>query len=132
MGPAARKENQALLLGILQDLVQGGSRRAHQAWSQVSRATSCPWYRESMNVGTQLAARLDEAVVARVDELVRAGRFDSRAEAVRRAVEALVEVERRRQVGEAIADGYRRLPQGDEEVAGAEASARAMIAEEPW
>lgn len=85
-----------------------------------------------MSFGTQIAVRLDDELVARLDELVREGRFASRADALRHAVQAYVDRERRRRVGEAIAEGYRRLPQTEEETAGAEESARAMIAEEPW
>ncbi len=81
---------------------------------------------------TQLAARFDDEQVAEIDELVSTGRFASRADAVRHAVAAYLEAERRRKVGEAIAEGYRRVPQTDEEIAGAEAAARAMILEEPW
>ena len=70
--------------------------------------------------------------MARVDALVEAGRFPSRAEALRHAVRVYLEAERRTLIGDAIVDGYRRIPQDDDEIAGAEASARAMIAEEPW
>jgi hypothetical protein len=38
----------------------------------------------------------------------------------------------RRQIGEAIADGYRRQPQTDEDVAIAEAAAIRSINDEPW
>lgn len=85
-----------------------------------------------MRIDTQLAARFDEASVAAIDELVIAGRFASRADALRHAVRDYLDRERRHRIGEAIAEGYRRLPQTDEEVAGAEASTRAMIREEPW
>jgi Arc/MetJ-type ribon-helix-helix transcriptional regulator len=85
-----------------------------------------------MPTGTQLAARFTDDVVAHVDALVEAGRFASRAEALRHAVEVYLDTERRRRIGDAIAEGYRQTPQDDDEIAGAEASARAMIAEEPW
>lgn len=85
-----------------------------------------------MSSGIQLAARFDDDAVARVDALVEAGRFHSRADALRHAVQVYLEAERRRLTGDAIAEGYRLIPQDDEEIAGAEASARAMIAEEPW
>ncbi len=90
------------------------------------------WYHICMPSDTQLAARFDDDDVLAIDELVATGRFASRADALRQAVKAFLETERRRMIGEAIADGYRRLPQTDEEMAGAEAAARAMIAEEPW
>lgn len=85
-----------------------------------------------MSSGTQLAARFESVIVERVDELVAEGRFTSRADALRHALSTYLAGERRQRMGEAVADGYRRVPQSDDELAGAEASARAMIAEEPW
>lgn len=85
-----------------------------------------------MPSGTQLAVRLDDDTVAQIDELVRRGRFTSRTEALRAAMSSFLENERRRQVGEAIAEGYRLIPQSDEEIARAEQAALAMILEEPW
>ncbi len=35
-------------------------------------------------------------------------------------------------VGRAIADGYRRIPQKDDDLAWPDAASAAMIAEEPW
>ncbi len=55
-----------------------------------------------------------------------------RAGALRHALSAHLDGERRRRIGEAIAQGYRNTPQTDDEISGAEASAAAMIAEEPW
>ena len=40
--------------------------------------------------------------------------------------------QRRRAVGEAIVEGYRRLPQTDDEFARSDEATAAMIAEEPW
>jgi len=85
-----------------------------------------------MPMGTQLAVRLDDDTLAQIDELVKKGRFGSRTDALRAAMSSYLENERRRQVGDAIAEGYRLIPQSDEEIEGAEQSARAMIVEEPW
>lgn len=85
-----------------------------------------------MSIGTQLAARFEPEVVAEVDRLIAEGHVGSRADALRLAVGAYLDAERRRRTGEAIVAGYQRTPQTDDEIAGAEASARAMIAEEPW
>lgn len=85
-----------------------------------------------MPLGTQIAVRLDDEVLDRLDELISQGRFDSRAQAVRQAIRWMLEAERRRAVGEAIIDGYRRIPQTDEELARAEANVRRLIDEEPW
>lgn len=55
----------------------------------------------------------------------------SRSDAVRRALRALVDAERRRAVGAAIVEGYRRQPQTDD-LGWGDDMTRAMIAEEPW
>jgi len=85
-----------------------------------------------MSSGARLAARFEDDAVAHIDALVEAGRFQSRADALRHAVQGYLEAERRRLIGDASAEGYRQTPQDDDEIAGAEAPGRAMIAEEPW
>ncbi|MGH9185557.1 MAG: ribbon-helix-helix domain-containing protein [Acidimicrobiales bacterium] len=81
---------------------------------------------------TQLAIRLPDEVMADLDALVAAGSFSTRTEAVRAAIVAMIDAERRRSVGHAIADGYRRTPQTDDEVTAAEHAAITSIHEEPW
>lgn len=90
------------------------------------------WYRRGMALGTQIAVRLDDEDVARLDDMVSDGRFDSRAEAVRAAVRRMLDAEHRLAIGEAIADGYGRVPQSDDEVTAAEVNVRRLIEEEPW
>lgn len=85
-----------------------------------------------MCMSEQIAVRIPDALAASLEDLVSTGRFETRAEAVRVALEALIEAERRRRVGELIADGYRRLPQDDEEVDAARLAAIRSIEEEPW
>jgi Arc/MetJ-type ribon-helix-helix transcriptional regulator len=80
----------------------------------------------------QIAVRLPDDLVGELDELIRDGRFESRAEAVRSALLTLVERDRRRRVGEAIADGYRRVPQTRDELDAATDAAIRSIHEEPW
>ena len=80
----------------------------------------------------QLVTRVEDALMAAVDELVAAGVVGSRSEAVRLGLERLVERFRRDRVGAAIVEGYRRRPQGDDEVGWADEATRRMIAEEPW
>jgi Arc/MetJ-type ribon-helix-helix transcriptional regulator len=80
----------------------------------------------------QLAIRFPDDVVRRVDALVKAKRFESRAAVVRQAVVDLLAAETRRAEGEAIASGYRTRPQTDEEVSVARAAALRAISEEPW
>jgi Arc/MetJ-type ribon-helix-helix transcriptional regulator len=80
----------------------------------------------------QLAIRIPRELMESMDDLVAQGRFSTRTELVRTAVVALVEQERRRAIGEAIARGYRRVPQTDEDLAEATARAIRSIHEEPW
>ena len=80
----------------------------------------------------QIAVRLDDELVAQVDHLVRSGVVDSRSQAVRDGLRALVDQRRRSAVGETIVEGYRRHPQTDDEIAWSDEATAAMIAEEPW
>jgi Arc/MetJ-type ribon-helix-helix transcriptional regulator len=63
----------------------------------------------------QIAIRIPDELAESLEDLVASGRFETKAEAVRTALEALLEAERRRRLGDLIADGYRRMPQRDEE-----------------
>lgn len=87
------------------------------------------WYTRCM---TQLVARVPADVVAQLDELVASGLFESRSEAVREAVVQLIDHFRRDQIGRLIAEGYRRIPETEEELRWAEEAGRRMIEEEPW
>jgi len=80
----------------------------------------------------QLVTRVPDAVAEAVDGLVDAGVFTSRSDAVRAGLEAVVDRERRAAIGRAIADGYRRIPQDEDDLAWSDAATSAMIAEEPW
>ncbi len=81
---------------------------------------------------TQFVTRLDEQLVAAVDALVADGVVATRSEAVRMGLERLVDRHRRQQIGEQIADGYRRRPQTEEELKGLDEATRALIGEESW
>lgn len=80
----------------------------------------------------QLVTRVDDALVAEVDELVARGDVSSRSDAVRAGLRYLVDSRRRAAVGEAIAEGYQRIPQTDDEIEGLDRLSVAMINEEPW
>ncbi|HEY7345521.1 MAG TPA: hypothetical protein VH620_08155 [Gaiella sp.] len=74
---------------------------------------------------------MSEDRVRAIDELVAAGR-PSRAAVIVEAIDRLVaEVERER-IDRAIAEGYRRVPETDEELEWAEWSTIESIREEPW
>ena len=80
----------------------------------------------------QVVARVDDALAAGLDELVTDGVVSNRSEAVRLGLERLVDEHRRRRIGAEIVEGYRRMPQTEEELAGLDEATRALIAEEPW
>jgi Arc/MetJ-type ribon-helix-helix transcriptional regulator len=80
----------------------------------------------------QLVTRIDDETAAAIDALVDDGEFASRSEVVRAGILRLVDERRRRAIGEEIIAGYQRTPDTAEELARAEANARAMIADEPW
>lgn len=80
----------------------------------------------------QIAIRIPDALSEQLEELVASGRFDTKADAVRAALEALIDAERRADVGRRIVEGYRKVPQDDVEVAAAAAAASRSIDEEPW
>ena len=62
----------------------------------------------------QVAVRLSEPLLERIDALVGSGRFETRADAIRAGIEELIDRERRREIGAAIAEGYTRVPQAEE------------------
>lgn len=78
----------------------------------------------------QFAIRMSDELARSPDDLVSTGRFATRAEAVRAAIERLLDAERRRDIGHRIVQGYTDVPQTDAEVAAAtEAAVRSI--EEP-
>jgi Arc/MetJ-type ribon-helix-helix transcriptional regulator len=80
----------------------------------------------------QIAIRIPDAIAEELQALVSSGRFETKADAVRSALEALVDAERRADVGRRIVDGYKRIPQDDVDVASAHEAAARSIDEEPW
>ena len=81
---------------------------------------------------TQLVARIDDELLAQVDELVANGDARSRSHAVRCALEEMIDRCHRRRIGESIAEAYRRIPETPDEMKWAAESTTSMIAEEPW
>ena len=80
----------------------------------------------------QLVTRVPQELASSVDALVTDGVFASRSDAVRTALDLLIERERRAAVGRAIVSGYTRVPQGADDLSWTTALGAAMIAEEPW
>ena len=81
---------------------------------------------------TQIAIRLDDELLERLDWLVVRCSFDSRADAVRSALVELADRERQREIGEQIADGYRRIPQTEAELAVPDFSTWDALDDEDW
>jgi Arc/MetJ-type ribon-helix-helix transcriptional regulator len=83
-------------------------------------------------MSTQLAVKLSESMVVEIDRLIKDGHFANRTDAVRAALDRMLEEIREEQVTAAIVKGYQRIPPDESDGAWAEAATRAMIAEEPW
>jgi aryl-alcohol dehydrogenase-like predicted oxidoreductase len=73
---------------------------------------------------------MSEDRVRAIDELVASGRA-SRAAVIIEAIDKLVRDLEEEAIDRAIVEGYRRIPQTDEELEWAEWSARESIGEEP-
>ena len=80
----------------------------------------------------QIAVRLPEELLTELDNLVDRGIYESRAAAVRAGIEAVMELDRRRQIDRAVIEGYRQSPSTKAERKAAIASLREAILEEPW
>jgi len=80
----------------------------------------------------QIAIRIPDALAAELESLVSSGKFETKADAVRTALETLIDTERRADVGRRIVEGYQRVPQGDADVAEAGHAASRSIEDEPW
>ena len=81
---------------------------------------------------TQLVTRIDNDLAESIDQLVADGIVESRSDAVRRGLQALIEQTRRRRTAEAIIAGYTDQPQTNDDVAWADQATMQMIADEPW
>jgi Arc/MetJ-type ribon-helix-helix transcriptional regulator len=81
---------------------------------------------------TQLVARISDELAAEIDRLVAEGAVNSRSEAVRLGLKALVDAHDRAATGRRIVEGYERIPPDDDIDRWAEAAGRALIDAEPW
>lgn len=81
---------------------------------------------------SQLVTRIDDDLARELDALVAEGVVESRSDAVRTALHELIDRHRRRKIGDAIVEGYRRTPETEQELAWAHDLAVRMIEEEPW
>lgn len=80
----------------------------------------------------QVAVKLPDELVERVDELVSRGVFRSRSAAIRHGLESVLTAERRQAIDRAYDEGYRSIPETAEEMLDATRLATEAIREEPW
>jgi Arc/MetJ-type ribon-helix-helix transcriptional regulator len=80
----------------------------------------------------QFVTRLEDSLADRVDSLVAAGVLASRSEAVRIGLERLTDELERERIGQVIVEGYKRVPQTEEELAWADEAFERMLEEESW
>lgn len=80
----------------------------------------------------QIAVRIPDEQLQAIDDMVARGKYATRAAAVRAGIDAVVEIDRRRQVDQQLVEGYARTPPTAGEQAAAIASLRDAIADEPW
>ncbi len=81
---------------------------------------------------TQIAVKLPDDLVGRLDALVSHGAFPTRSAAVRAGLEIVISDESRRAVQSAYRDGYARVPETDAELAEAARLGTRAIHDEPW
>lgn len=80
----------------------------------------------------QIAVKLPEALLREVDRLVERGAFDSRSQAIRTGIEAIVDARRRQEFDQRYRNAFARVPETTEEVAEATRLALESIHDEPW
>jgi len=80
----------------------------------------------------QIAVKLPDDLVNAIDRLVQDGAFDSRSQAIRSGLEAMVAGRRRQAIDRQYRDAMDRLPETNEEIAEATRLAVNAIDEEPW
>jgi len=76
--------------------------------------------------------RIDAELAKAVDDLVEKGIFDSRSDAVRKSLAAVVDKLRREEIGRQIIEGYERFPETEAEMERARSNAIRLVDEEPW
>jgi Arc/MetJ-type ribon-helix-helix transcriptional regulator len=79
-----------------------------------------------------LLVSVPDSTAQAIDGLVDAGVYRSRSDAVRVGLAMIVDRDRGRATGRAIAERYRRPPPEIDALGRSDAASSAMIAEEPW
>lgn len=83
-------------------------------------------------MSTQIAVKLPDEVVLAVDRMVDGGTFGSRSQAVRAALESLLQQSESARVRQAFARGFQRHPERPDEMSDARRLAIDAIEDEPW
>jgi len=79
-----------------------------------------------------VALRLPDEMIVVIDGLVSEGSFSTRTDVIKQALERLFAALERERIDQAIIEGYRRIPETQEEMAQASRNLREMVEEEPW
>ena len=80
----------------------------------------------------QIAVKLPNDLADELDQLVRAGRFDNRSQALRAGLEAILAMHARQQIDAAYREAAAHHPETADEIADAAKLAVEAINEEPW
>ena len=80
----------------------------------------------------QIAVKLPDDLVDELDRLVQGGTFDSRSQAIRTGIEAMIARQHRQEIDQRFRDGSARSPETTKDIDEATALAISSIQEEPW
>jgi len=81
---------------------------------------------------TQIAVRMEQELLERLDWLVVRCSFENRAEAIRAAIERLAKQERDNEIDEQIIEAYTRMPQTEEELEWSRHNDWSNLPDEDW
>ena len=81
---------------------------------------------------TQVAVRLENALIDDLDWLIGRRDYENRADAIRAAIAHVVRVEREREIDERIIDGYTRIPQTEQELEWSAGRGTPGLSDDDW
>jgi Arc/MetJ-type ribon-helix-helix transcriptional regulator len=81
---------------------------------------------------TQIAVKLPDGLVQAVDRMVDAGAFESRSDAVRRALQGVLAEHRNRVIGDAFRHGFTSHPDTTGDLDDVRRRSIELIEQEPW
>lgn len=80
----------------------------------------------------QIAVKLSRELIEELDDLIARGTFESRSQAVRQGLEAVVAAQRRREIDQRYRAAFDEAPETEQEIAEATRLAVQSIRDEPW